>query len=494
MAWMMDTYSMQVGYAVPEIVTGKPVALGGSLGRHEATGAGVVMVIERACERLGWGSPTSAASCRASATSAASPPRSSMRSARMIAVSDAPAACTTRAGSTSTSLLRFASSTAPCRVGEGDRIQRGAARAALRHPRPRRARKPDPRRERAPRAGADDRRGRERADHARGRRILVERGIPVLPDVLTNAGGVTVSYFEWVQDLGRLFWTGARSAQSSPTSSATPSTASGRSRSEEPDAAQRGARGRDPRGRRGAAVAGDLPMSASRVRDAMIPEPLTLDVSASAQEAGQHLVEPDVRAVYVSESGRFAGVLTRKTLVERVVAAGRDPREARLGEIVEPPNWTLDPDVPLDEAFGAARGMGCRARPGRGRTACWSACSRGAVAAAAAGRGRAAGRARVLSSRCRRRRRVALHGLRQLRGLERGAVEEVALARLEARRARSGRAPRGRRPRRRRSPARARARGRAARGVRRVGARRGARAARSTASRVSRWPWTRSGS
>jgi CBS domain-containing protein len=92
-------------------------------------------------------------------------------------------------------------------------------------------------------------------------------------------------------------------------------------------------------------------VSTSRVRDAMIPEPLTLDVSASAQEAGQHLVEPDVRAVYVSEGGRFAGVLTRKTLVERVVAAGRDPRETRLGEIVEPPNWTIDPDVPLDEAF-----------------------------------------------------------------------------------------------------------------------------------------------
>jgi CBS domain-containing protein len=83
----------------------------------------------------------------------------------------------------------------------------------------------------------------------------------------------------------------------------------------------------------------------------MIPEPLTLDVSASAQEAGRHLVEPDVRAVYVSEGGRFAGVLTRKTLVEQVVAAGLDPRETRLGEIVEPPNWTLDPDVPLDEAF-----------------------------------------------------------------------------------------------------------------------------------------------
>ena len=54
MAWMMDTYSMQVGHAVPEIVTGKPISIGGSVFRHEATGAGVVMVTARACERLGW--------------------------------------------------------------------------------------------------------------------------------------------------------------------------------------------------------------------------------------------------------------------------------------------------------------------------------------------------------------------------------------------------------------------------------------------------------
>ena len=54
MAWMMDTYSMQVGYAVPEVVTGKPISIGGSVFRSEATGAGVVMVIERACQRLDW--------------------------------------------------------------------------------------------------------------------------------------------------------------------------------------------------------------------------------------------------------------------------------------------------------------------------------------------------------------------------------------------------------------------------------------------------------
>jgi CBS domain-containing protein len=89
----------------------------------------------------------------------------------------------------------------------------------------------------------------------------------------------------------------------------------------------------------------------NRVRDAMIPEPQTLEASASAQDAGRHLVQPDVRAVYVCDQGRFAGVLTRKTLVAEVVAAGRDPRETTVGEIAEPPNWTIDPEVPLDEAF-----------------------------------------------------------------------------------------------------------------------------------------------
>jgi glutamate dehydrogenase (NAD(P)+) len=54
MAWMMDTYSMQTGYAVPEVVTGKPISIGGSVFRREATGAGVVMVTEQAARRLGY--------------------------------------------------------------------------------------------------------------------------------------------------------------------------------------------------------------------------------------------------------------------------------------------------------------------------------------------------------------------------------------------------------------------------------------------------------
>ena len=88
-----------------------------------------------------------------------------------------------------------------------------------------------------------------------------------------------------------------------------------------------------------------------KVRDAMIPDPQTLEASASAQEAGQHLVSPDVRAVYVCEDGSFVGVVTRKTLVHEVVAAGRNPGETAIGQIAEPPHWTIDPEVPLDEAF-----------------------------------------------------------------------------------------------------------------------------------------------
>ena len=89
------------------------------------------------------------------------------------------------------------------------------------------------------------------------------------------------------------------------------------------------------------------------VRDAMVPEPGTLDASASAQEAGERLSEPAVRAVLVCDDGQLVGVVTRKTLVSQVVAPGRDPRETRLGEIAEPPLFTLDASMDLEEAFRA---------------------------------------------------------------------------------------------------------------------------------------------
>jgi CBS domain-containing protein len=89
------------------------------------------------------------------------------------------------------------------------------------------------------------------------------------------------------------------------------------------------------------------------VRDAMVPEPTTLGAAASAQEAGSVFVAgPDVRAVFVTEQdGRLLGVVTRKTLVREVVAAGLDPRAVPLRAIAEAPYHTLDAGLGLDEAF-----------------------------------------------------------------------------------------------------------------------------------------------
>ena len=89
------------------------------------------------------------------------------------------------------------------------------------------------------------------------------------------------------------------------------------------------------------------------VRDAMVPEPGALDVSATAQEAGERLSDPAVRAVLVVDDDKLVGVITRKTLVSQVVAPGRDPRKTTLHEIAEPPLFTLDASMDLDEAFRA---------------------------------------------------------------------------------------------------------------------------------------------
>jgi CBS domain-containing protein len=89
-----------------------------------------------------------------------------------------------------------------------------------------------------------------------------------------------------------------------------------------------------------------------RARDAMVTEPLALEVSATAQEAGQALARPDVRAVLVCEDGRLVGVITRKTLVREVVAPGRDPRTTLLRDVAEEPVATIASDMSLAEAFG----------------------------------------------------------------------------------------------------------------------------------------------
>jgi CBS domain-containing protein len=96
-----------------------------------------------------------------------------------------------------------------------------------------------------------------------------------------------------------------------------------------------------------------LTMSPETVRDAMVPEPTTLAATASAQDAGRCFADSgEVRAIFVTEEGGgLLGVVTRKTLVREVVAAGLEPGAVTLREIAEPPNFTLDAGRELEEAF-----------------------------------------------------------------------------------------------------------------------------------------------
>ncbi len=88
-----------------------------------------------------------------------------------------------------------------------------------------------------------------------------------------------------------------------------------------------------------------------RVRDAMVVDLPQLGGGDSAQAAGEALSRREVRALFVCDDGRLVGVVTRKTLVREVVAAGRDPRTTELRTIAEEPHYTIDSDLPLDEAF-----------------------------------------------------------------------------------------------------------------------------------------------
>ncbi|MEO8291339.1 MAG: Glu/Leu/Phe/Val dehydrogenase [Gaiellaceae bacterium] len=209
MAWMMDTYSMQMGHAVPEIVTGKPLSVGGSVLRPEATGIGVVMVVEEAVRRLGWGLDGSSCVVQGyGKVGAVAAHELAIRGARVIAVSDIAGGVHDERGLDLDALdawrrehdgiAAFPGSKAvsnsallelPCDVlvlaaTENQVTGENAGRLQTR-------------------VVAE---GANGPTSLEGDEILGQRGIPVLPDILTNAGGVAVSYFEWVQDIQRLFW------------------------------------------------------------------------------------------------------------------------------------------------------------------------------------------------------------------------------------------------------------------------------------------------
>ena len=209
MAWMMDTYSMQVGHAVPEIVTGKPISVGGSVFRHEATGAGVVMVLARACERLGWNLAEQRCVVQGFGNVGGIAAHELADSgATVIAVSDVSGGILDEAGLDVHAMSEHARTngslegwTTGRRITNEELLELPCDILVLA------AREDQVTAENAGRIQA-----RLVAEGANGPTsleadaILHDRGILILPDILTNAGGVTVSYFEWVQDLGRLFW------------------------------------------------------------------------------------------------------------------------------------------------------------------------------------------------------------------------------------------------------------------------------------------------
>jgi glutamate dehydrogenase (NAD(P)+) len=212
MAWMMDTYSMQVGHAVPEIVTGKPISLGGSLFRHEATGAGVVMVVARACDRLGRRLAEQRCVVQGFGNvGGIAAGELHEQEARVVAVSDLSGGVHDERGLDIPALRRYAEEHGSLEgYAEAERVTNEELLELPCDVLVLAAREDQVTADNAGRVHA-----RLIAEGANGPtsveadEILADRGVTILPDVLTNAGGVTVSYFEWVQDLGRLFWSRA---------------------------------------------------------------------------------------------------------------------------------------------------------------------------------------------------------------------------------------------------------------------------------------------
>ena len=209
MAWIMDTYSMHHGYSVPAVVTGKPLAIGGSLGRSEATGRGVMITAMEAIKRKNLA--TEGARVVVQGFGKVGAPAAYLteeHGAKIIAVSDVQGGIYNEHGINTRDLLTYASvhgsiagypkgesiSNAdlleldcevlmPCAL-ENQITERNASRIHAK----------------IIAEGANGPLTPEADD------ILNDKGVFIIPDILCNAGGVTVSYFEWVQDLQSFFW------------------------------------------------------------------------------------------------------------------------------------------------------------------------------------------------------------------------------------------------------------------------------------------------
>ena len=209
MAWIMDTYSMVKGYCVPGVVTGKPLSIGGSLGRHEATGRGVVFTVEQACKHLGLDmkKTTSAVQGFGNVGSIAAKYLHKLGS-KVIAVSDVKGGIRNDEGLDIPAVMEHCAKTGSVvgfpntnPISNEDLLELEIdilVPAALEN--------------QIHQYNANDIKAKIVSEGANGPttpkadKILYDNGVFVIPDILANAGGVTVSYFEWVQNIQHLFW------------------------------------------------------------------------------------------------------------------------------------------------------------------------------------------------------------------------------------------------------------------------------------------------
>lgn len=209
MAWIMDTYSMTRGHSVPGVVTGKPVFLGGSLGRHEATARGCVYVIRCACEVLGIDHQGATAAIQgfgnAGSIAAELLHKIGMK---VIAVTDSKGGIFDAKGLDIPKVVAYKNKTGSVAKFPGAKAISGEEVLALKCD----VLVPAALENQITLANAHLVKARIIAEAANGPttpgadKILHEKDVFLLPDILANAGGVTVSYFEWVQDLQELFW------------------------------------------------------------------------------------------------------------------------------------------------------------------------------------------------------------------------------------------------------------------------------------------------
>jgi glutamate dehydrogenase (NAD(P)+) len=210
MAWIMDTISMHSGYMQPGIVTGKPVAIGGTLGRTEATGRGVMITAREAAKELGLELNGASVVVQGYGNVGfwAAELLHKELGCKIVGASDSSSAIYCQSGFDPTKLKAYKSSTGSLEGFPGTDSVSSDELLEL----PCEVLVPAALEQQITKDNADKVKAKIVVEGANGPttpeadKILVDKGTLVIPDILANAGGVVVSYFEWVQDTQHLFW------------------------------------------------------------------------------------------------------------------------------------------------------------------------------------------------------------------------------------------------------------------------------------------------